>query len=145
MTSLAINRQLTSLAINRQIKISLWDFNIIIAANLCIELTSLSRCLVVSISNNTNIGLFVWNLNMLLNYTPSSSLSPKLQNQRSACLKWSEAQTTKPEVPGSNPGSGKGFLWWTITVAHESWLFIYDMIMIILKTQGEIFKRSLKN
>jgi hypothetical protein len=22
---------------------------------------------------------------------------------------WSEAQTTKPEVPGSSPGSGKGF------------------------------------
>jgi hypothetical protein len=24
-------------------------------------------------------------------------------------VQWFEAQTTKPEVPGSNPGSGKGF------------------------------------
>jgi hypothetical protein len=29
------------------------------------------------------------------------------------------------ETRGSNLGSVQGFLWWTITLAHELWLFIY--------------------
>jgi hypothetical protein len=55
-------------------------------------------------------------------------------------VQWSEVQTTKPEVPGSNPGSGRGFCdeqlhlltsHGCLFVINITYVYMYDLCMFI--------------